>query len=152
MEPYTYIQDGVAIGGLLAYGEDLTMFSFKMNVAWEVIDGDECILDRSRYAPVSSTVRGEVVLHARLNDDDYIEPQLPEIKRAVDLVCAAMREGKSVIVTCAVGRNRSGLVLAESLIQLGGDVEEVIANIQTKRQHALGNKTFVSWLRRDRTV
>lgn len=144
--PYTLIEAGVAIGGLLAYGEELDQFDFKMNVAWELSPDEESILDKSRFKPIS---KYHSVVHARLNDD-YIEPQIPEVLRAVGLVIEALKGGKTVLVTCAAGRNRSGLVLAESLITLGADVEATISNIQAKRLHALSNPSFNDWLRRAR--
>jgi len=139
--PYSFVWDKVAIGGILAYGEPLTPFGFIMNVAWEITD----------YGGVSEEfVRGVRVLHARLNDDDDIEPQIPEILRAVALVVKAHSEGHPILVTCAAGRNRSGLVVAESLIQLGNDPKKVISSIQARRAHALSNDTFVQWLMRKR--
>jgi len=51
----------------------------------------------------------------------------------------------------AAGRNRSGIVIAEHLIQTGwGSAEKVIATIQTARHKALTNDAFVAWLMRPR--
>lgn len=136
--PYSFVWDKVAIGGVLAYGEPLTPFGFVMNVAWEFVE----------YG--GTEVRGVHVHHARLNDDDNIEPQVQEILRAVALVKKAHSEGHPILVTCAAGRNRSGLVAAESLIQLGNDPQQVISSIQARREHALSNQTFVQWLMRKR--
>jgi hypothetical protein len=147
--PFTFIEDKVAIGGLLAYGEDLSAFTFRMNVAWELCGDMDSPLDTSRFKPIDASRHG-AIHNARLNDDDNIEPQAEEILRAAALVSEAIENGHTVLVTCAAGRNRSGVVLAEALIQLGRDTEAVISNIQSKRLHALSNNTFVEWLRRDR--
>ncbi len=149
---YSFVAPKIAIGGVSAYGEDLKQFGFLMNVAFEFADqatrGEELLTN------------GQRVVHARLDDSEephILERMLPEIHRAVGLVKAASAKGEAVLVTCAAGRNRSGLVLAEFLIQRGVEkgvpakrAKEVIKNIQARRANALTNALFVKWLLRRR--
>lgn len=141
--PYTFlVSDKIAIGGLLAYGEPLEYFSFVMNVAVEVAPSPGV-----RGAPTGIDKR---VIHARINDVEDVQSQVPEILRAAAMARLAHDAGKRILVTCAQGRNRSGVVLAEFLIGLGHDPKTVIALIQKKRTAALTNRAFVSWLLRPR--
>jgi hypothetical protein len=137
--PYSFVSDEIAVGGLLAYGEPLQEFGFVMNVAWELVSAGD-------------VVQGRRVEHARLDDNDNgdIEPQVPEILRAVKLVAQARQCGHSVLVTCAAGRNRSATVVAEYLIQSGLPAHAVIERIRERRANSLGNQTFVDWLLRKR--
>jgi hypothetical protein len=142
MTPFSrisFVTDHIAIGGVAAYGEPLGEFGFLMNVAWEMVLGYE-----------ESKIDQHVVQHARLDDNFDVEAQLPEILRAVALLTAARGRGETVLVTCAAGRNRSALVVAEHLIQAGHDAAQVIAAIRTRRADALGNTAFVEWLQRKR--
>lgn len=156
--PFTWLGPKVAIGGVAAYTEDLSPFTFKMNCAFELFAQDakgrgRIIVD-SRWDPRAEerkdTFSKYQVLHARLDDSPYVEPQVPEILRAANIVAQAIRQGDTVLVTCAAGRNRSGVVLCEALVLCGHPVEQAIAHIQAKRLHALSNEAFVKWLRRKR--
>lgn len=132
----SYVADGIAIGGVEAYREDLGRFSLLLNVAEEV-----------------ALVGGlpARVLHARLddqNDPALVLRQAPEVLRAVALVAAAHQAGKQVLVTCAQGRNRSALVVAQYLVQCGNRPRDVVDKIRARRANALTNKAFVAWLGR----
>lgn len=156
-DPFNHVwREAFAIGGVKAYGSDLSRFGFIMNVAWEVTDyGID--FRRSEAAHVGMTEligNGQVVHHARLDDveeQDDFDRQIPEIMRAVGLVEVARKAGQAVLVTCAAGRNRSALIVAEYLIQAGENADTVIRSIQANRPLALTNETFVAWLRRTRS-
>jgi len=63
----------------------------------------------------------------------------------------ARKQGKVVLVTCAEGRNRSALVVAEYLVHHRGyAAEKVIEEIQARRDRSLRNEAFVRWLKRSR--
>lgn len=146
------ITENISIGGISAYGElhELTKFGFVLNVAWELTDGYD---DRSRLiarVEAETLANGVVVRNARLDDNEEVEEQAVEIQRAVGLVNDARASGQRVLVTCAQGRNRSALVIAEHLIQIGGNADEVVERIQTARHRALTNDAFTAWLRRPR--
>lgn len=140
--PYSFVSHGeIAIGGILSYAEPLDHFGFLMNVAREFTNEDD---------DGDGTIRGRLVHQVKLDDCDEVEEQAPEILRAVRLVGEARRTGVKVLVTCAAGRNRSALVAAEHLIQVGHNPQKVIQNIQMCRSNALTNEAFVQWLKRKR--
>jgi len=58
------------------------------------------------------------------------------------------KNGKRVLIRCAAGWNRSGIVMALVLIRDGYSVEDTINLIREKRcPEALCNTTFTNWLR-----
>jgi protein-tyrosine phosphatase len=58
------------------------------------------------------------------------------------------KAGKRVLIRCAAGWNRSGIVMALVLIRDGYSVEDAINLIREKRcPEALCNTTFANWLR-----
>jgi protein-tyrosine phosphatase len=138
------ITEHISIGGLNAYGQldELAKHQFVLNVAWEVTD--------SMTDEPAPLVNGSLVHNARLDDNYDPESQHEEILRAVALVNKARSKGDRVLVTCAAGRNRSGLVIAEHLIQSGREPDDVIWLIQNARHRALTNTAFVAWLLRPR--
>lgn len=150
--PYSFVSQGIAIGGLLSYREPLDQFGLLLNVAWELAPTGSNELS-------CSVVGSNIVEHAKLDDNFDVEAQVPEILRAVELVRRARGQDKLVLVTCAAGRNRSALVVAEYLIWCshGLDATRIIAarvidQIQARRHGALTNSAFVKWLKRDRHV
>lgn len=64
-----------------------------------------------------------------------------------DLVEDLRTAGKRVLVHCAAGINRSGLVSAAALIRGGEDPDEAIAAVRAARTGALNNPEFVALLR-----
>ncbi|MCZ2111927.1 MAG: dual specificity protein phosphatase family protein [Dehalococcoidia bacterium] len=148
------ITEFVSIGGMTAYSnhDALRKFGLLLNVAWELADyREEYVLNRTIPPEPSKLKNGQEIHHARLDDNDHPEEQAQEIERAVKLVTEARSAGHRVLVTCAAGRNRSGIVIAEHLIQTGwGSAEKTIATIQAARHKALTNDAFVAWLRRSR--
>jgi hypothetical protein len=87
--------------------------------------------------------------------DDYKWPLGPAGQRqwrmvwnTAGKVAKAVQAGKRVLVTCAEGRNRSGLVNAVALHQLTGwDGEKCIQHIKFRRPRALDNPWFCSKIR-----
>ncbi len=62
-------------------------------------------------------------------------------------VAALWREGHRILITCAAGRNRSGLVSALSLRLIRGISGSAAANrVKVIRPNALTNPSFVSYL------
>ena len=70
-----------------------------------------------------------------------------------ELVQTAHRDwkaGKRVLIRCQAGWNRSGLVMALTLIKDGYDPQAAINLIREKRvPEALSNRTFERWLLND---
>ena len=62
-------------------------------------------------------------------------------------VVAALGDGKRVVVNCSAGLNRSGLLVARSLIVLGNTPERAIELVRRARgPHALSNVGFTRYL------
>src|SRR5665213_2297325 len=111
---------------------------------------DVLVLTAMEYQPPSSRFRVKTVLHVPLNDDGT-----PITKEECKLAILAskdvtrrLRKGERVLTTCAMGLNRSGLVNALVLLNLGYSAREAIALIKRRRGDAtLSNAYFRSVIR-----
>lgn len=142
--PFSFVADDIAIGGILAYGQDISRFGLCINVAYELVATG----GRIRY-----DIKGVPLLEFRLDDTSNRAEhaaQIPEVLRAVEMLRQARAAHKTVLVTCAQGRNRSALVVAEFLVQCGNRPREVVRKIQERRSRSLTNPIFVEWLGRAR--
>lgn len=88
------------------------------------------------------------VIHAGFRD---AAPKPEETALAVSTAREVVRHiklrGRSVLVTCQMGWNRSGLVTALALKMMGLSTREAVRRIREARgPNALGNKHFVSFL------
>lgn len=61
-----------------------------------------------------------------------------------------LMKGESVLSSCAMGLNRSGLLSAKLLILLGMSPEEAVATIKSNRHGALSNDLFVKMIKETR--
>ncbi len=67
--------------------------------------------------------------------------------RLVEDVVAAVRAGRRVLVACAGGRNRSGLVIGLAVRELlGCSGAQALNWVQSRRENALNNVTFATHL------
>lgn len=74
--------------------------------------------------------------------------QLAGVIRLAQAASDALDEGRKVLVRCYHGYNRSGLVIAHTLIRSGRSAEEAIRTIRARRSPwALHNDLFVDYLR-----
>ena len=80
------------------------------------------------------------------------EAYFPVSRKMIALMAAqhvadAVREGKNVLVTCAAGLNRSGLVTALALRELFGKPgEDAVARVRERRPGALTNEIFADFV------
>ncbi|MFE9424758.1 protein phosphatase [Kitasatospora sp. NPDC006697] len=73
--------------------------------------------------------------------------ELGAVQELASATAQAVRSGRSVLVRCRYGYNRSGLVVAQALAELGTPVAEAISLIRDRRSHAaLHNDVFVQYL------
>jgi hypothetical protein len=73
--------------------------------------------------------------------------QIDGVSGLADLVTAAVREGRSTLVRCRAGYNRSGLVVAAALINMGHEPAAAIELIRRRRSPwALHNLVFEDYL------
>lgn len=74
--------------------------------------------------------------------------QLAGVMRLAQTACEGVEERRRVLVRCFHGYNRSGLVVAQSLIRRGLAADEAIRLIRSRRSPwALHNQLFVEYLR-----
>ncbi|MFH8799923.1 dual specificity protein phosphatase family protein [Streptomyces sp. NPDC017936] len=74
--------------------------------------------------------------------------QLAGVMRLAQAACEALDEGRTVLVRCWHGYNRSGLVVAHALVRRGHSADEAIRLIRSRRSPwALHNELFVEYLR-----
>lgn len=74
--------------------------------------------------------------------------QLAGVIRLAEAACEALDGGRTVLVRCYHGYNRSGLVVAHALIRQGRTAEAAIRLVRSRRSSwALHNDLFVDYLR-----
>ncbi|OLT14136.1 protein phosphatase [Actinomadura sp. CNU-125] len=112
------------------------------------------VVDREFDLVVSLYVReghgpGGGVEHrcAEVPDGPLSAEQIESVCRAAESVVAAVRDGRRVLVRCHSGYNRSGLVVAQALVDLGYTTEDAIFLVRHRRSKwALNNALFVDYL------
>lgn len=118
-------------------------------------DFPEGAVDWSRFDDVVSMTAEELPdvrlevgglwLHVPIWDGAMENPD--GVRTAARTVAERVRAGKRVLVHCAAGLNRSGVVSARALMFLGHPVAEAIARVRAARgPFALSNPAFVAWL------
>ncbi|MET7294499.1 protein phosphatase [Streptomyces griseoloalbus] len=74
--------------------------------------------------------------------------QLAGVIRLAEAACEALDGGRTVLVRCYHGYNRSGLVVAHALMRQGSTADAAIRLIRARRSSwALHNALFVDYLR-----
>lgn len=86
-------------------------------------------------------------LVAEVPDGPLAAHQIDAVQQAARATAHAVESGRTTLVRCHSGYNRSGLVAAQALIHLGHEAAEAIRLIQRKRSPwALNNRTFQDYL------
>jgi hypothetical protein len=107
---------------------------------------DVVVLTAEEYQP--NYFPGVQAIHAPFDDSFNLKQGLRGAVPAARLVAAAVRAGGRVLVTCHMGLNRSGLVTALALWELGaGTGAQVVEQVKAARRFALNNPIFANWLR-----
>ncbi len=68
------------------------------------------------------------------------------VRAIAKYVCALVLSNKRVLVHCGAGINRSGLVTARVLMELGMRPQAAIEKVRAAKPDALQNSHFVAWL------
>jgi protein-tyrosine phosphatase len=67
-----------------------------------------------------------------------------EVLKAATIASESLRKGEVVLITCHAGLNRSGMITALALIDLGLSPKEAVSLVRRKRSRlALSNPQFV---------
>lgn len=84
---------------------------------------------------------------AEMPDGPLTAAQIEQVRRLAALATDAVRAGRTTLVRCHAGLNRSGLVVAQALVELGLGVPAAIELIRQRRSPwALNNQLFVEYL------
>ncbi|MGP3968610.1 protein-tyrosine phosphatase family protein [Streptomyces sp. 6N223] len=87
-------------------------------------------------------------LVAEMPDDPLTARQIDRVRELARTAASASRAGRVTLVRCQYGYNRSGLVVAQTLIELGMDAASAIDLIRRRRSPwALHNLIFEQYLR-----
>ena len=103
----------------------------------------DAVIDLHGDAPPLEDV--EFYVHWLIEDGPA--PDHSTLVALADLVRDLRKAGKRVLVHCAAGINRSGLLAAASLIREGYDADDAIETVRAARTGALNNPEFVKALR-----
>lgn len=86
--------------------------------------------------------------HHFIPDGELTYDALCSAKNYAKIVAMNVTHGDKVLVRCQAGYNRSGLVVALALLELGYSADDAINLIREKRSpHALHNEHFVRYIR-----
>ncbi|MGP4112435.1 protein-tyrosine phosphatase family protein [Streptomyces sp. 4N509B] len=84
----------------------------------------------------------------RLPDAPLTSAQILCVAEVARATARAVREGRTVLVRCHYGYNRSGLVVAQTLVELGHEPAHAISLVRHRRSPwALHNTVFADYLR-----
>jgi len=133
------------VPGLFMGGHDVRAQSASACVVRDEFDLVVSLTTREGYGP-SPGVEHVV---ARLADAVLDAPNAARVRELGTLVATAVDEGRRVLVRCSGGLNRSGVVVAEALVELGHSPDEAIRAVRAARgPWALTNPGFVAHLNR----
>jgi hypothetical protein len=131
------------VPGLFMGGHDVRAQSPRACVVTDEFDLVVSLTAREGYGP-SPGVEHVV---ARLADAVLDAPSVARVRELGELIAEAVLDGKRVLVRCSGGLNRSGVVVAETLVQLGRTPDEAVSAVRGARgAWALTNPGFVDYL------
>lgn len=111
---------------------------------------DCLVLSAIEYQPEPGCFNGVEVYRLPLNDDGspMTVEEMKEAIKAARKVMSWLFEGKTVLVTCHMGLNRSGLIAALAMFYgFGASVEDAVISVKEARgPRALSNRYFISFL------
>jgi dual specificity protein phosphatase-like protein len=95
---------------------------------------------------------GRLFVSFPMDDEDDVDPH---VRQLASFVAALVTSGRRVLVHCTEGLNRSGVVVARALMEMGKTANEAIELVRRTRGpsvdgfQALNNPAFVDWLLRE---
>lgn len=109
---------------------------------------DALVLTAQEYQPPSGAYPGVDVLRAPINDGELTWREWDACVHVAQNTAARVLEGQRVLITCFMGRNRSGLVTVLTLHMLTGKRSDLLVkHVQQHRRGALTNSSFVRALK-----
>jgi protein-tyrosine phosphatase len=107
-------------------------------------------LEDWEWAWVPPVPIGKMYLSFPMEDEDEVDPKTRDVAQ---FIASLIGSGRTVLVHCTEGLNRSGVVAARVLMLMGRTADEAISLVRHRRGltmdgfSALGNEAFVEWLR-----
>lgn len=113
---------------------------------------DVIVLSAREYQPPAESFPGSEVLHVPLDDDpnrNMREDEIAAALKAGSRVARRLRSGRRVLVTCAMGWNRSALIAAIAMHAFYGmGADEIIKRLRSARgAWSLSNPNFEKLVR-----
>jgi protein-tyrosine phosphatase len=109
---------------------------------------DVLVLCAKEHQPRSHKFPGLTVVHAGIDDGFLDDDELEVAIHAAHHVTECLGRGERVLVTCWMGKNRSGLVSALALYEITNlSGSECVRAVQRARSGALYNEHFAEHLR-----
>lgn len=122
------------------------------------MSGSRAALESGRFDRVLTLCRerdervavpaGSEALAWRIPDAQIEDPE--QIRSWARRIAGWIADGETVLVRCAAGLNRSGLVVARTLVEQGYQPAEAVGLVRERRRtDALNNPWFLEWLRHE---
>jgi protein-tyrosine phosphatase len=125
----------------------------ETSTEYATLDVDAIVdLEDWEMAWVPPVPRGRIYVSLPMDDDDEVDPKVRELAQ---FIASLVNSGRRVLVHCTEGLNRSGVVVARALMEMGLPASDAIDLVRRQRGpsidgfRALGNPAFVDWLHRE---
>lgn len=113
---------------------------------------DVIVLCAQEFQPRQAEYPGiRLVIHAPMTDDDNTD-NFDVAMQAAESVVAEWKKGRTILITCLLGRNRSALVATLAMFFLTGiPVRDLVDHIRSLRRDPMGgtpltNPAFIQFL------
>jgi protein-tyrosine phosphatase len=133
---------GLLIGTRLAAGTE-----------YRILEVDAIVdLEDWEFAWTPPVPSGGLYVCLPMDDGDDVDPKVQEL---AGFIASLVTSGRRVLVHCTEGLNRSGVVVARALMDMGMTATEAIDLVRQRRGPsvdgfpALSNPAFEDWLRRE---
>jgi hypothetical protein len=138
--PWNEVRPGLWLGGHFWAGPDGELREAVVGAEFDLVIS---LFTRAGHGPD----RGVDHVVSEIPDGPLSVEQLRSVQQLAVGAAAAVRGGRSVLVRCHSGYNRSGLVVAQTLVELGQDATAAVALVRERRSPwALNNRTFEQYL------
>jgi protein-tyrosine phosphatase len=141
---------GVADGGVRGCPRSVHRDAARGDRGLDSLGADVIIdLEDWNWAWVPSVPVGKVFMSFPMEDEDDVDPKVRDVAA---FIASLVGSGRKVLVHCTEGLNRSGVVIARALMEMGRSAPEAIELVRRGRGPsvdgfpALGNQAFTAWL------
>lgn len=101
-------------------------------------------LEPPPYLPQSPNPEQVLAVWWPINDGPMPDPLT--VRSLARFLASLLDQEQRVLVHCAGGNNRSGLIVGRTLIERGSSADEAIETVRAAIPTALNNREFENWL------